>query len=174
MHSTATVSVFIGAMTGQLVMGSAGDILGRTAAMTLTLSLVALGSLLCSVAAWGEPSQVYGTIIVSRFILGIGVGGVYPLSATKATEDSGDSHHGVMDPAAAAWAFFWQVPGSMVRVGHMCFLGRCVVCVVFIALILRILRFVLTHLSFDCSRRSLLLRDVNDNKNRRPGWSRTS
>jgi len=44
-------------------------------------------------------------------LLGIGVGGVYPLSATKAAEDGGVE--GRVDMQAAAWAFFWQVPGSM-------------------------------------------------------------
>jgi len=45
-------------------------------------------------------------------LLGIGVGGVYPLAAVKAAEDGGGGDGGV-DMQAAAWAFFWQVPGSM-------------------------------------------------------------
>jgi MFS family permease len=94
-------------------MGYAGDVLGRTKAMTLTLSLVVFGALFSAVASYGTPTEVYITIIVARFILGIGVGGVYPLSATKASED-GHGSHGHGDPTAAAWAFFWQIPGSMV------------------------------------------------------------
>lgn len=112
-RSTATATVFVGAMTGQLVMGSAGDVLGRTAAMTLTLSMVVIGAVLSAAAAYGPATAVYLVVIIARFILGIGVGGVYPLSATKASEDAGNK--GITDPTAAAWAFFWQVPGSMVR-----------------------------------------------------------
>lgn len=111
--STATATVFIGAMTGQLLMGYVGDVLGRNAAMTLTLSMVVVGALSSAVVSYGSATAVYIVVIISRFVLGIGVGGVYPLSATKASEDGGDSK-GITDPSAAAWAFFWQVPGSMV------------------------------------------------------------
>lgn len=94
-------------------MGYAGDMLGRNAAMTFTLTLVAIGAVGSAAFSWGDPTVVYAVIIVCRFFLGIGVGGVYPLSATKAAEDGGD-HHGNVDPTAASWAFFWQVPGTMV------------------------------------------------------------
>ena len=96
-------------------MGYAGDVLGRNMAMTLTLSLVVFGALCSAAISYGAPTEVYITIIIARFILGIGVGGVYPLSATKASEDGGGDGHGPTDPTAAAWAFFWQIPGSMVQ-----------------------------------------------------------
>lgn len=82
-QSSATATVFVGAILGQLTMGYAGDMLGRNAAMTLTLSLVAIGAIGSAAFSWGNPTAVYITIIVCRFFLGIGVGGVYPLSATK-------------------------------------------------------------------------------------------
>jgi PHS family inorganic phosphate transporter-like MFS transporter len=94
-------------------MGYAGDVLGRNHAMTLTLGLVTFAAMLSAAAPSGSPSSIYATIIVMRFILGIGVGGIYPLSATKASEDGGGGGDGI-DVTAASWAFFWQVPGSMV------------------------------------------------------------
>lgn len=94
-------------------MGYAGDVFGRDLAMTFTLSLVTLGSLLSAFASVGDSSTIYIIIIIARFLLGIGVGGVYPLSATKAAEDGGDTQ-GHIDTKSASWAFFWQVPGSMV------------------------------------------------------------
>jgi PHS family inorganic phosphate transporter-like MFS transporter len=94
-------------------MGYAGDILGRNTAMALTLSLVSVGALMSAVAPWGSASSVYAIIIVARFILGVGAGGVYPLSATKAAEDSGSD--GGVSMHGAAWAFFWQQPGAMVH-----------------------------------------------------------
>jgi len=42
----------------------------------------------------------------------VGVGGVYPLSATKAAEDSHSSSTEERT-ARVSWAFFWQVPGSI-------------------------------------------------------------
>jgi len=74
-------------MIGQLALGYAGDVLGRTRAMTLTLSMACLGAVLSALAPTGSASDVYIVIISFRFLLGVGLGGVYPLSATKAAED---------------------------------------------------------------------------------------
>jgi len=105
--------IFAGAILGQLSMGYAGDVLGRTKAMILTLSIATLGALLSSAAPVGSPSKVYVTIIVFRFFLGVGLGGVYPLSATKAAEDGAGNGDKKVDPTSAAIAFFWQAPGAM-------------------------------------------------------------
>jgi len=110
--STASAAVFAGAIVGQLSMGYAGDVLGRNVAMIFTLSLVSIGALISAIAPFGSPTMVYAVIVAARFLLGIGAGGVYPLSATKAAEDGGDHSHGV-DVHSAAFSFFWQVPGSM-------------------------------------------------------------
>ena len=111
-HSASTSTVFLGAITGQLTMGYAGDVFGRNAAMTLTLSLVAVSALLSAVLPLGDAPTVYIFIIVSRFILGIGVGGIYPLAATKAAEDGAQGGKSVK-VSSAAWSFVWQVPGTM-------------------------------------------------------------
>jgi PHS family inorganic phosphate transporter-like MFS transporter len=111
--STASAVVFAGAVCGQLSMGYAGDIFGRNAALIFTLSLVSISALLSAVAAVGPSSSIYTVIIIARFFLGFGAGGVYPLSATKAAEDAGHGDH--VDVIAASYSFFWQVPGSMVR-----------------------------------------------------------
>lgn len=92
-------------------MGYAGDILGRNVAMVMTLSLVVVSALVSALASVGSPTAIYTVIIIARFFLGVGVGGVYPLSATKAAEDSGGSHG--VNVIAAGKAFFWQTPGAM-------------------------------------------------------------
>ena len=107
-HGTATATVFLGAIAGQLSMGYAGDVLGRTKAMTLTLSIATVSALLSAIVPTGSPEAVYSLVIACRFFLGIGLGGVYPLSATKAAEDGGDGH-GHANSTAASKAFFWQV-----------------------------------------------------------------
>jgi PHS family inorganic phosphate transporter-like MFS transporter len=105
-------------------MGYAGDLIGRNHAMTLTLGMVTFAAIMSAVAPHGNATSVYATIIVMRFLLGIGVGGVYPLSATKAAEDGGAGGEAI-DLTAASWAFFWQVPGSMVSVAMFMLLYRC-------------------------------------------------
>ena len=69
--------IFVGAIIGQLSMGRAGDIIGRDAALFLTLIISAFGALLSGVAPHGSPSDVYGVIILFRFFLGVGLGNIY-------------------------------------------------------------------------------------------------
>lgn len=68
-------------------MGYAGDVLGRNEAMRLTLGIACVSALLSAVAPAGDSTAVYCVVIAFRFLLGIGLGGVYPLAATKAAED---------------------------------------------------------------------------------------
>lgn len=109
-QGAATGTVFAGAIAGQLVMGFMGDVLGRNRAMCLTLTLTTLGAL-GSALAFGDPTAIYVIIIICRFILGVGVGGIYPLSATKAAEDAADE--GSVNTYASSMSFFWQQPGAM-------------------------------------------------------------
>jgi len=86
-------------------------VLGRDTALIITLLIASISALCSSILPMGSAEQVYITIIVCRFVLGIGVGGVYPLSATKASEDGGNGEK--VDSRAASLAFFWQVPGMV-------------------------------------------------------------
>jgi MFS transporter, PHS family, inorganic phosphate transporter len=75
-------------MVGQLLFGNLGDSLGRKHALTVTL-------LVCASGAIGSAAFVFSTargpsisaqLAFWRFLLGIGAGGVYPLSAVIAKE----------------------------------------------------------------------------------------
>eukprot|EP00605_Chrysophyceae_sp_TOSAG23-4_P002797 GSChrysophyteH1.ASY1.ANO1.3081.1 assembled CDS len=103
----------LGAMIGQLSMGTVGDILGRSNALLFTMALATLGNALSAIIPHGDADMVYIVIIIFRFFAGIGLGGVFPLSATKAAEDDGSADGHSVDPRAAATAFFWQMPGMM-------------------------------------------------------------
>ena len=110
--------IFIGCILGQFLMGYAGDLVGRTKALSLTLSLAVLGAVGSSLGPWGDVTDVYTTIIAFRFVIGFGLGGVYPLSATKAAEaESGDAAASTEAEkradaiARSSSAFFWQGPG---------------------------------------------------------------
>lgn len=110
---TSNATILIGAIVGQLGMGKLGDVVGRNTAFLATMTLATFGSILSASAPSGPPDKIYAGIIGCRFILGLGLGGVYPLSATKASEDSGSEDGNTVDSVAAAWAFFWQMPGVM-------------------------------------------------------------
>jgi MFS transporter, PHS family, inorganic phosphate transporter len=102
--------VFTGSVVGMFTMGYIGDLLGRRIGMILTLSFVVVGSLGTALGAWGEPDSVYAVITFCRFLIGIGVGGIYPMAAATAAEGSSKGEH---DGERVGWAFFWQAPGQM-------------------------------------------------------------
>lgn len=114
-QSTASAAVFLGAIVGQLTMGYLGDYFSRNFALCWTLVLAGFSAVLCAVASTGSPESTYSVIILFRFLLGVGLGGVFPLAAAKASEDHAVeddvSHKNKIDSSASAWSFFWQMPG---------------------------------------------------------------
>jgi PHS family inorganic phosphate transporter-like MFS transporter len=121
--SAATGTVFLGAITGQIIMGYLGDAWGRNVTMKFTLAIAAVSALLSALAPQGSAVTVYAVIIVCRFFLGVGLGGVYPLSAVKASEDAAKCGLSEKDQQkAGVKAFFWQTPGSIApwAVGYVC------------------------------------------------------
>jgi len=107
--------VFMGAVFGQLVFGYIGDLMGRNRAMFLTNLFCVIGAAGSATITWKKNEAVlYSSIAIWRFILGMGVGGVYPLSATSTSEATVDqSRDAVLKKRErVSWVFFWQVPGS--------------------------------------------------------------
>eukprot|EP01035_Chromulina_nebulosa_P011603 gene11603-15499_t len=92
-HSFSSAVIFIGAILGQLSMGY------------------------IAIIPTNNATTVYSAIITLRFFLGIGLGGIFPLTATKSSEDNGDSS-GLINPVRTAWTFFWQMPGTMAPCVH--------------------------------------------------------
>jgi len=107
--------VFMGAVFGQLVFGYIGDLVGRNRAMFLTNLFCVVGAAGSATITWKKNEAVlYSSIAIWRFILGMGVGGVYPLSATATAEatQSEDRDAILNKRKRVSWVFFWQVPGS--------------------------------------------------------------
>ena len=66
--------IFLGCMIGQLTMGYAGDVLGISEAMTLTMLISIVGALGSALFSLGEPTELFILLAIFRLILGIGVG----------------------------------------------------------------------------------------------------
>ena len=92
----ASTACLVGAIVGQLTFGYVGDCMGRGPALQLTMGMSIFGALLSAFAVpiGGDGNTVFTFISVTRFLLGVGVGGVYPLAATISTESSSQTDRG--------------------------------------------------------------------------------
>ncbi|GLE04394.1 hypothetical protein PINS_up013336 [Pythium insidiosum] len=107
--STVVSCSLVGAILGQLTFGYIGDAIGRRKGMILTLLLSILGALASALLPWGD-NAIYPVLAACRFVLGLGVGGVYPLSATTAIESS---HDEVKNSKIVAAVFSFQGVGQL-------------------------------------------------------------
>ncbi|KAL8218386.1 hypothetical protein R6Q57_021759 [Mikania cordata] len=76
----------LGAMIGQLVFGRLGDRVGRRRVYGVSLVMMVVGSIGCGFSLSKLTSMVFVSLGLSRFVLGTGIGGDYPLSATIMAE----------------------------------------------------------------------------------------
>ena len=116
-------AVFVGAVVGMLVMGYLGDLIGRRRAMVLTLAFQSFGAIGCALFDWGSAEWVYTVFCASRLLLGVGVGGMYPLSASHAAEGAEGQDPSVLvgrqpfrTPTAAGRR--WEGPRGRARPGR--------------------------------------------------------
>eukprot|EP00913_Durusdinium_trenchii_P001230 g1133.t1 len=77
--------VFAGSVAGMLSMGCLGDLIGHGRALLVTKGLVVLGCFMCTLLPeQPDESGFWGQLILWRFIIGVGLGGAYPLTAAVA------------------------------------------------------------------------------------------
>lgn len=80
-----------GIIIGQLSFGFVADKFGRVNAFLVTSGLTILGALMSAVVVdTGGSFGIVEQLAVCRFVLGVGIGGEYPLSASVTAERSSD------------------------------------------------------------------------------------
>jgi PHS family inorganic phosphate transporter-like MFS transporter len=85
--SAITTSSVAGTLLGQILFGMLADILGRKVTFVTTACLIIVGALGSCLLSWNVSFiSVFFCVGVWRFLLGIGVGGDYPLSASITSE----------------------------------------------------------------------------------------
>mmetsp|Transcript_116276 Transcript_116276/g.335867 ORF Transcript_116276/g.335867 Transcript_116276/m.335867 type:complete len:504 (-) Transcript_116276:345-1856(-) len=96
--SSSSSAALFGAVLGQLVFGALADRLGRRVIFIATGSLIVLGSVLSAcVQEFGlGPKCLLAQLVVCRGLLGFGIGGEYPLSATICSEGTAARRRGTM------------------------------------------------------------------------------
>ncbi|KAG9293482.1 hypothetical protein G9A89_009206 [Geosiphon pyriformis] len=90
------ISAGFGTLVGQVVFGILADRVGRKKMYGLELWIIILATLFSALSAQAPSFSVYNLIIFWRFILGLGVGGDYPLSAIITSEFASAKNRGSM------------------------------------------------------------------------------
>lgn len=99
MKTRISNSVIIGAILGVVVLGFTCDLFSRRGGLLFTSSLVAIGTLMATLALQVHPSHdMLWYFVVVRGIAGFGVGGEYPPSAAAGLEESDDVLHQYRGP----------------------------------------------------------------------------
>ncbi|KAH8980885.1 phosphate transporter, partial [Lactarius akahatsu] len=80
------VAAPIGNLFGQLLFGWLADILGRKRMYGIELIIIITATLVQALAGSGRAVNIIGVIAFWRFVMGVGVGGDYPLSAVITSE----------------------------------------------------------------------------------------
>lgn len=89
MKTRISNSLLIGAIIGIIVLGYASDMFSRRAGLLFTSSIVAIGTLMATVALSVHPTMnMLWYFVVVRGIAGFGVGGEYPPSAAAGIEET--------------------------------------------------------------------------------------
>jgi len=92
-----STAALVGGVAGQLVCGSLADVVGRRVIFVVTLVFIVVGSLGSATAmptAASGDGGVYLQLALWRGLLGFGVGGEYPLSATVTSEGAAVASRG--------------------------------------------------------------------------------
>ncbi|RIA95856.1 phosphate transporter, partial [Glomus cerebriforme] len=104
----------IGTLTGQLLFGYLADRLGRKRMYGIELMIIIVATVASAVTGEGRAVTVAGTIMFWRVIMGIGIGGDYPLSAIITSEFATKKRRGAMMASVFAMQGFGILASALV------------------------------------------------------------
>ena len=104
-------SAIFGAAVGPFVFGRLGDLFGRKTIYGIEMLILVAGAILSSLA-WS-----FAALIVFRIILGIGIGGDYPMSSTIMSEYSNMKSRGRLVGTVFAMQGFGLLSGVVLGLG---------------------------------------------------------
>ncbi|KDQ57017.1 hypothetical protein JAAARDRAFT_157055 [Jaapia argillacea MUCL 33604] len=80
------VATPVGTLVGQLLFGWLADVIGRKRMYGIELIIIMTGTFGQAMSGNSQAVGIIGVLVVWRFIMGIGIGGDYPLSAVISSE----------------------------------------------------------------------------------------
>ncbi|CAB5386177.1 phosphate transporter [Rhizophagus irregularis] len=100
------VSASIGNLIGQLLFGWLADVLGRKKMYGIELMIIIVATVASALCGESYAISVTATIMIWRVIMGIGIGGDYPLSSIITSEFATKKRRGAMMAAVFAMQGF--------------------------------------------------------------------
>ncbi|KAF1958754.1 phosphate permease [Byssothecium circinans] len=110
------VATSAGAIVGQVIFGYLADVLGRKRMYGVELMIIISTTLAQSLCGESSAVSVVGVLIFYRVVMGIGVGGDYPLSAVITAEFASTKHRGGIIAAVFAMQGLGQLAASTVSI----------------------------------------------------------
>lgn len=83
-------SLLVANIIGQIAFGFITDRVGRKQAFVFTTIFIIVGAIVCACAKGSTDDKLFWMLIIGRGILGFGVGGEYPCSATSSIESANE------------------------------------------------------------------------------------
>ncbi|KAJ7182202.1 phosphate transporter [Mycena crocata] len=106
------VATPVGTLCGQLLLGWLADLVGRKKMYGIELMIIIIATFAQALSGGAHAVSIIGILCVWRFIMGVGIGGDYPLSATISSEFAATRIRGRMMTAVFAsqgWGNFAAV-----------------------------------------------------------------
>ncbi|KAG8992898.1 Inorganic phosphate transporter pho84 [Tulasnella sp. 427] len=108
------VATPVGTFVGQLLFGWLADVVGRKKMYGVELMLIIVATFGQALAGHGPGANIFGVLITWRFIMGVGIGGDYPLSAIITSEFATTKYRGRMMNAVFAMQGFGNLAAAIV------------------------------------------------------------
>ncbi|TFK88826.1 phosphate transporter [Polyporus arcularius HHB13444] len=108
------VATPVGTLIGQLLFGWLADIVGRKRMYGIELMLIIVATFGQALSGQGHAVGIIGVLVVWRFIMGVGIGGDYPLSAVISSEFASTHIRGRMMTAVFANQGWGQFSAALV------------------------------------------------------------
>jgi MFS transporter, PHS family, inorganic phosphate transporter len=113
-----TGAALVGTLLGQVFFGLMGDRFGRKSIYLVTLLIMIVATIgQCTSASTVRGASFYVWLVLWRLLLGMGVGGEYPLSATIAAEFSNRHNRGALVACVFSMQGIGILFASLVAIG---------------------------------------------------------
>ncbi|KDR76371.1 hypothetical protein GALMADRAFT_247813 [Galerina marginata CBS 339.88] len=96
------VATPVGTLVGQLLFGWLADMVGRKRMYGIELLIIIVATFAQALSGQAAAVRIIGVLVVWRFIMGVGIGGDYPLSAVISSEFASTKIRGRMMTAVFA------------------------------------------------------------------------